>query len=587
MIRRLPLVSKLLCLLLIPLLALGLTSWISLRNLDSISHDLTDVLYVHDYGTLDLISQAQGDMYDALLAEHSILNTEPDNPRFGQLQTAVQEHASAARQKVESARKLAESDKPDWERFKHPKTQRTIFQNLDDYDSNFSTWVQVSSSMIDKLSKQSVSTRSEIIAKIDEVDYTFQASLTSLGEMKQLLDSVASTAVAAKDTSEKNAVQTILLTIAVALVLASVFMALFLVNIRSSLRRALTVMEKAAQGDLRASEQPKLANDEVGKLGNSLHDMVKNLRLLIEQVTHTSEQVSVSSRQMTEHAESMQESTTQVAGELEQLASGADVQAASADQIFLSMEEMGRGIQSIAENTVVVTQAAVETAEEADSGHESIQRAVKQMHSISSVTDRSADKVRRLGQHSSAIGHIVSVITKLAQQTNMLALNASIEAARAGEHGRGFAVVAEEVRKLAEQSQHSAHQIEELIERMQEDTEDTVQTMDDVIQEVHSGIVAVDLAGEAFQRILTKSHLVAGQIREITSAAEQMTATTEQVASSSQESADIAHLTASRTQSCAVTVEEQMKAMDELYHLSERLNTTAQELQHVLSRFEM
>ncbi|MBL0385924.1 methyl-accepting chemotaxis protein [Tumebacillus sp. ITR2] len=587
MFRRMPLVTKLLCLLLIPLVALGVTSQIALRNLNSISDDLTQVLYQHDYVTLDLIAQAQGEMHDALLLEHTLLNTDPSSPTFGQLKTSMEEHAVNARAKVHSARKLAEEDKSNWETFKHPQTQRTIFQNFDDFDSNFSTWVQVSAGMIEKLPTQSISARQETIGKINEVDYTFQAALGSMGETKELLDSVASHAVERKDASKKTAAQSIVLTIVIAIVLAISFMALFMWNIRKSLRRTLGVMEQAAQGDLRETSQPKLANDEIGKLSNALHEMVKNLRGLIEQVTVTAEQVAATSEVMTKNAEEMKASTTGVAGELEQLALGVDVQAAGADQISKSMEEMGDGIHRIAENTGVVTQAAVETASEADAGQESIQRAVTQMHSISTVTDRSADKVRRLGQHSSAIGQIVGVITKLAQQTNMLALNASIEAARAGEQGRGFAVVAEEVRKLAEQSQQSAHQIEELIERMQEDTQDTVQTMDDVIHEVQSGIVAVDVAGEAFQRILTKSHLVAGQIREITAAAEQMTATTQQVASSAQESAGIAHLTARRSQTCAVAVEQQLASMDELYHLSEGLNQMAHELKKVLGRFEM
>jgi methyl-accepting chemotaxis protein len=581
------LVWKLVFLLGIPMVALFLSTNVSIRHLNKISDNLVQVLYHQDYVTLSLIAKTEAEMYDALVAEHTLLYTEPENARFEVLKKSIAEHVHNAQAHVDEARERAKADKAEWEAVKHPKTKRTIFQNFDDFDSNFRTWAMVSGAMIDKLSTQSVASRHEAFGKTDEVDYTFQAAQGSMAETKELLQAIADQAMIVEDEERSSAVLAIRLTISISLSLMTLCAVLLVLNIRSSLRQTLSVTERVAQGNLTEMELPPMPADEIGKLASAAQGMVHNLRELIVQVNHTAEQVAASSQQMTANAEAIQASTTQIAEELEQLAQGADMQAESTDQISRAMEEMGQGVHRIAGSAFTVSQAAVETADEVDAGQESIQRAVVQMHSISGVTDRSADKVRRLGQHSSAIGQFVGSITAIARQTNMLALNASIEAARAGEQGRGFAVVAEEVRKLAVQSQESARQIEGLIAKMQEDTEDTVQAMDEVIREVQSGIVAVDVAGDAFQRILIKSHLVADQIQEIRTSAELVDAASEQAAASTQEAAHIAHQTANRSQNCAEAVDQQLTAMDELYKLSEGLNQLAQELEIVLKRFEM
>lgn len=587
MFRRMTLLWKLISLMGIPLVAMVLSSAVTIQHLNTISDDLVQELYQQDYVTLNYIGLAQEEMYAALLAEHTLLYTEPQNPRFAPLMQSIHEHVQKAEAHVEVARNLALADKAEWERIKHPQTKRTIFQNFDDFDSNFRTWAQVSGTMIEKLSQQSLSDRQEAYGKTDEVDYTFQASIASMAETKEILESIAANAIVQKESGKQSAIRTIYLTIGIVLVLMTLFATLLVQNIRRSLRQSLAVTQRVAQGDLRTLQMPKLGRDELGQFAVAVHSMVGNLRGLIEQVNRSAEQVATSAGRMTSHAEGMQASTTQIARELEQLAQGTDVQAESADQISKAMDEMGQSIQRVADTSSLVTQAARETAHVVDAGQDSIQQAVLQMHAISAVADRSADKVRQLGQHSTAIAHIVGVITSIARQTNLLALNASIEAARAGEQGRGFAVVAEEVRKLAEQSQESAHQIQDLIKKIEVDTGDTVQTMDEVIREVQTGMVAVDVAGTAFQHILTKTHTVAEQIREITAASEVMSTASLQASASAEESATISHQTASRSQNCAATVEQQVAAMEDLYNLSEGLNQLAHELEDVLSRFEM
>ena len=154
-------------------------------------------------------------------------------------------------------------------------------------------------------------------------------------------------------------------------------------------------------------------------------------------------------------------------------------------------------------------------------GNQAIQAAVLQMNAIHDSIRELSGVVEGLGNHSQAIGQIIEVITGIANQTNLLALNAAIEAARAGEHGRGFAVVADEVRKLAEQSSRSAEQISQLINTIQSDTKHAMNSMEAGTREVQQGILVVHEAGETFGQIQMSIGTVSDQVHDVSAAAQE------------------------------------------------------------------
>jgi methyl-accepting chemotaxis protein len=209
------------------------------------------------------------------------------------------------------------------------------------------------------------------------------------------------------------------------------------------------------------------------------------------------------------------------------------------------------------------------------------------MSSISNTVNDLAKVIKGLGDRSQEIGQIVEVITGIAQQTNLLALNAAIEAARAGEHGRGFAVVADEVRKLAEQSAESAQQITNLIGTIQADTSTAVNVMDSTIQEVSSGIGVVNTAGEAFNRIENLINTVAKQIQEVSAASQQMSVGAMQVVKAIDEISDVSEKTAAGTQNVSAAAQEQLASMEEISASSSSLSKMATELQTLVSRFKV
>ena len=279
--------------------------------------------------------------------------------------------------------------------------------------------------------------------------------------------------------------------------------------------KLIQVMERLAEGDFTVEVEPGSRDDEIARLKRATAAMVDRLRHLIGQVTGTV-------RLLTGAA-------GQIAGATDQLAAGAEEQSAQADEVAAAMEEMSRTIIDNAKSATHTAQIAEESGETARENGEVVMQAVEKMRDIGSVVTRSAETIDELGSSSEAIGEIVATIDEIADQTNLLALNAAIEAARAGEHGKGFAVVADEVRNLAERTAHATAEIESMIGAIQDETQDAVHAVERGREEVSEGLELADRAGQAFTSILEDVTEVAGQVDSIAAATEEQSTTSEQV----------------------------------------------------------
>ena len=327
--------------------------------------------------------------------------------------------------------------------------------------------------------------------------------------------------------------------------------------------------------------------DEFGRLGAGFNKVNKSMRALIAQMAESSEQVSAASEELTASAQESAQATTQVASAITEVASGSEQQVVSADKAALIVERMSDGIQKIAANTNNVAGTSDKTAAAAKEGNQAIETAIEQMQTIEETVNKSAGVVERLGNRSKEIGQIVDTIAGIAGQTNLLALNAAIEAARAGEQGRGFAVVAEEVRKLAEQSQSAAKQIEELINEIQNETDRAVTAMQLGSKEVRTGSQVVNSAGKDFVAITALVQSLSTEVLDISGAIQQMADGSQEIVHAVKEIDDISKNTSGHTQTVSAAAEEQAASMEQIAASSEGLAKMAETLQTVIQRFKV
>ncbi|KRE45298.1 methyl-accepting chemotaxis protein [Paenibacillus sp. Soil724D2] len=358
-------------------------------------------------------------------------------------------------------------------------------------------------------------------------------------------------------------------------------------NISNPVRLVSRVLEQVASGDLRIKAMKVKNRDEIGNLVNSLNQMIGNLQSIVIKIQQASITVASSSEDLSGSSEETSLSTEQITTAMQEVAAGAENQMLGFSETSKAMEEMSKGIQNIAEASSNASDLAIETTKGAIQGNEMIHLAIHRMNAVNDIVQKSAAELIQLNDRSIEIGGIVNMITEIASQTHLLALNASIEAARAGELGRGFSVVAAEVKKLAEESERSAQQIQELIRSIQTDTSRAVLSMNEGVSEIHDGMKSVSLAGAAFEEIVGASDSLSIQIQEIASSSEQMSASSEQVTASVLEMTHISKKSYSHTQNVAETSIGQLASMQEITASSNSLTVVAQELQQVISMFKI
>lgn len=295
---------------------------------------------------------------------------------------------------------------------------------------------------------------------------------------------------------------------------------------------------KVAGGDLTASLQYG-RNDEIGKVFHAMEAMANNLKKLIGEIKGSTATLAAGSEQLSASAE--------------EISRNMGDQSSRASQIATSSEEMSQTVVDVAKNTADIAESARNAAERAKEGARAVEQSITEINAISETVGTSAVVMQNLVDRANQIGEIVNVINDIADQTNLLALNAAIEAARAGEQGRGFAVVADEVRKLAERTGRATSEISGMIRSVQDEVKEATASMDDTTRRVVTGVEMSNKAGETLHDIVSRVEALQSMVQQIASATEEMSSVAEHISSDVQSIASAAREISSGAEQIAQT----------------------------------
>lgn len=383
-----------------------------------------------------------------------------------------------------------------------------------------------------------------------------------------------------------SAAYSIIAILVISILLATVTAFYITRGIVNPLKQVVETVDMIANGDL--SQHLKVEGVlEVNQLVRGVNHMTDSLRKIITHTAGVAESVAASAEELTAAASEVGRASDEVAHTIQDVAHSAVTQMKLSDESTAVILDMNNCTADTVQAASDVSEVSEKSEKSAESGIKQVDHAVDLMNHIQADVNQTGIMIDVLGQKSRQIGQIVEVITNIAGQTNLLALNAAIEAARAGEQGRGFAVVADEVRKLAEQSQKAAKEIAEIISAIQNETAQAVQAMDKSGKEVAEGVRVVVGSKVAFEAIYADVKNMRQQVGKIVGLVDKQLAGSSQVEQVVKSIADSARVNSNSSQEVAAASEEQNASVQEIVTAVSGLARMASELQEVVSKFKV
>lgn len=391
------------------------------------------------------------------------------------------------------------------------------------------------------------------------------------------------------DTNESmdNSIYILIISYVFSIVVGLVIMFVISRIVSTNLKKVVTLTKEIAGGNLNVASIDYQGKDEIGQLAGAVNSLRENMQNVIFKVTEASLSVSASSEELNQSAREVKDSSEQMVLTMEGLATGSETQASSALDLSERMHKFVDSVRKSEREGQKIADTSKDMLALTSTGSDLMEQSVRQIGNIDTIVSNAVQKVSGLDQQSDRISKLVQVVKDIADQTNLLALNAAIEAARAGEHGKGFAVVADEVRKLAEQVTSSVTEITDIVTFIQVETHDVVHSLNTGYSEVKESISQIEQTGENFEIIdgsisnmVNNVSDIAERLRDIAEGSELMNNLIADIASVSEESA-------AGVEESSASTEETSSSMDEISHNADELSRLAEQLNEEISVFKL
>jgi len=517
-----------------------LLGFMALRETSSIHDQTIEIEQVWLPNLQELNSLNQNFMRYRIYALRSLLSTDPQDirqqrQRMGTLEQNLMEAEAALDQAITS-----------------PHPQR-IF---DDYHQQRLNYMTVAGEMAVELD---AGNRERALQILDQqLNPIADAATAQLIQLETLIIAGANTAAAQSEQSYQSAIRQVILAIVIATALTLLLAWLLTRSIIAPIRQALQVSEVIATGNL-TQQIHVTGRDEAARLLRALADMQGKLRNTIQGIANSSSQLASAAEELNAVTEDATRSLQRQNDEIQQAAT--------------AVNEMSAAVEEVAGNAVQTSEQSQSTAASANQGGEQIAQTQISMQQLSDNIHSTAKEVEALASHAQHISGVLDVIRAVAEQTNLLALNAAIEAARAGEHGRGFAVVADEVRALAHRTQQSTAEIEAMIGNIQQGSERTVAAMQISDTMAASTRQQSQQAGDAFALVSAAVSQINERNLVIASAAEEQAQVANEVDRNLVNIRDLSTQTAAGAEQTSAASRELSRLAVELNELVTRFQT--------------
>lgn len=376
------------------------------------------------------------------------------------------------------------------------------------------------------------------------------------------------------------------LIIAVFLVIGAITIFLIIKSIIQPINKLKEKANNIGKGNL--SEQIKVtSDDEIGQLSIAMSAMQNMLKEMIQKISHASERIASHSEELTQSSNEVSNGTEQISSTMEELASGAETQANNASELSSSMEAFVIRLDEANKYGNDINESSKDVLSVAKEGSQLMSDSVEQMQKINRVVQESVHRVEGLSIQSKEISKLVLVIKEIADQTNLLALNAAIEAARAGEQGKGFAVVADEVKKLAEQVAKSIVDISNIVNNIQTETVSVSDSLQSGYKEVERGTSKIQTTEESFNKIQGLISEEAKGIASISQILDDVSVKGQEMSGSIQEIAAVSEESAAGIEETAAASQQTSSSMQEVTASAEELANLAEELTQMVQKFKL